>query len=84
MASQPPNSDFEYAGMGMPHRCYPMRDLQRSRQTAIRLLETQRLITEPMIGQRFQYSDAAAAYRFIDEHPNQSIKTFLYYDSVAG
>ncbi|MCC6803327.1 MAG: zinc-binding dehydrogenase [Anaerolineae bacterium] len=65
---------------GMPHRSYPMWDLQRVRETALHLLETGRLITEPMIGKRFAYQDAAEAYRFIDEHPDQTIKTIFDYE----
>jgi threonine dehydrogenase-like Zn-dependent dehydrogenase len=64
---------------GMPHRCYPMWDLARLQRTALRLLESGRLITEPMVSCRFRYSDASEAYRFIDEHPDQTIKTFLDY-----
>lgn len=68
---------------GMPHRSYPMWDLERVRQTAVRLLETGRLTTAPMVSKRFPYSQAAEAYRFIDEHPDQTIKTFLDYEEAA-
>jgi len=67
---------------GMPHRCYPMWDLARVQRTAIRLLESGRLTTDPMISKRFPYSQAAEAYRFIDEHPDQTIKTFLDYEEA--
>ncbi len=64
---------------GMPHRCAPMWDLARLERTAIRLLETGRLVTEPMIGRRFRYEEAEAAYQYIDQHPEETIKTLLDY-----
>ena len=64
---------------GMPHRCYPLWDRERLQATAVRLLENDRLITQPMIGARFKYEDAAEAYRLIDAHPERSIKTLLDY-----
>ncbi len=64
---------------GMPHRSYPLWDLKRIQETALRLLETGRLMTDPMISKRFRYEDAAEAYRFIDQHPEDTIKTLLDY-----
>lgn len=64
---------------GNPHRCYPMWDMNRLVQTALRMLETGQVETTPMIGKRFPYSDAAQAYQFIDQHPQASIKTLLDY-----
>jgi threonine dehydrogenase-like Zn-dependent dehydrogenase len=69
---------------GNPHRCYPLWDLNRLEATALRLLETGRLQTEPMIGRRFRYTDAPQAYQFIDQHPEETIKTLLYYGDVPG
>lgn len=63
----------------MPHRCYPMWNLERIERTAIRLLETGRLITDPMISRRYAYANAAEAYQFIDQHPDQTVKTLLDY-----
>lgn len=63
----------------MPHRNYPMWDLKRIERTAIDLLESGRLITDPMIGKRFTYSQAADAYRFIDEQPEAAVKVILDY-----
>jgi threonine dehydrogenase-like Zn-dependent dehydrogenase len=65
---------------GMPHRCAPMWDRARVEQTAVRLLDSGKLITAPMVSKRFNYRDAPDAYRFIDEHPDQTIKTLLDYD----
>jgi threonine dehydrogenase-like Zn-dependent dehydrogenase len=64
---------------GMPHRCYPLWDRERLQATAVRLLESDRLITQPMIGARFNFEDAAEAYRMIDAHPERSIKTLFDY-----
>ncbi len=64
---------------GMPHRCYPMWDLARIEKTAIRLLETGRVITDPIISKRYRYEDAIEAYQFIYAHPDQTIKTLLDY-----
>jgi len=69
---------------GNPHRCHPLWDLKRLEETALRLLETGRLMTEPMIGRRFRYQDAAQAYQFIDQHPEATIKTLLDYDSIPA
>ncbi len=68
---------------GNPHRCHPLWDLKRIETTALRLLETGRLITDPIIGRRFRYEDAAQAYQFVDQHPEETIKTLLYYEGAA-
>jgi threonine dehydrogenase-like Zn-dependent dehydrogenase len=57
-----------------------MWDRSRVEHTAVRLLERGKLVTAPMIGRRFRYADAAEAYRFIDEHPEQTLKTLLDYE----
>jgi threonine dehydrogenase-like Zn-dependent dehydrogenase len=64
---------------GMPHRCYPLWDLARIRQTALRLLETGRVAVEAMIGLRFPYDRAPEAYRLIEEHPEAAVKVLLDY-----
>lgn len=64
---------------GMPHRNYPMWDLRRTEETALRLLENGRLVTDPLISRRYRYEQAAEAYQFIDQHPEQTIKTLLDY-----
>ncbi len=64
---------------GMPHRCYPMWDLKRVEKTALRLLEKGQLITDPMIGRRFPYSQAKEAYQFIDDNPDAAVKVLLDY-----
>ena len=64
---------------GMPHRNYPMWDLKRIEETALHLLETQKLQTAPMIGRRFPYSKANEAYRYLDEDPGGSVKVIFDY-----
>jgi threonine dehydrogenase-like Zn-dependent dehydrogenase len=64
---------------GMPHRCFPMWDLKRIEKAALHLLESRRLITDPMIGRRFPYSQAKKAYKFIDENPKGAVKVLLDY-----
>ncbi len=64
---------------GMPHRCAPLWDLRRVEQTALRLIESERLQVAPLISKRFRYEDAAQAYQFIDEHPQDTLKTLLDY-----
>jgi threonine dehydrogenase-like Zn-dependent dehydrogenase len=64
---------------GMPHRNYPMWDLKRIERTALHLLETQRLITAPLIEKRFPYSSAVEAYRFINKDPGAAVKVIFDY-----
>ena len=64
---------------GMPHRNYPMWNLDRITETAIRLLENHRLVTDILIGKRFSYGDAVEAYRFIDQNPEKTVKTLFDY-----
>ena len=63
----------------MPHRCFPMWDLKRIEKTALTLLENGRLITDPMIGRRFPYSQAKEAYKFIYEKPELAVKVLFDY-----
>ncbi len=68
---------------GNPHRCHPLWDFERLEATAIHLLESGKLMTDPIIGKRFQYQQAEQAYQFIDQHPDETIKTLFYYDSAS-
>jgi threonine dehydrogenase-like Zn-dependent dehydrogenase len=65
---------------GMPHRNYPMWDLRRTEETALRLIENGKVTVEPMIGRRYPYADAATAYQIIDQNPEATIKTLLDYN----
>jgi threonine dehydrogenase-like Zn-dependent dehydrogenase len=64
---------------GMPHRCYPLWDLDRIRRTALWLVESGQVQVAPMIAQRFRYEQAPEAYRHIYEHPEAGVKTLLDY-----
>lgn len=65
-----------------PHRNYPMWDLKRIERTAIRLLESGKLVTEPLISHRFPYEEAISAYRLIDERPQETVKVLLLYTDL--
>ena len=64
---------------GCLHRRHPLWDLRRIEQTVIRLLESGRLRTDPMITHRFSYDDAAAAYHLLDTQADQTLKVLLTY-----
>jgi threonine dehydrogenase-like Zn-dependent dehydrogenase len=64
---------------GMPHRNYPMWNLDRITETAVRLLEDNRLVTDIIVGKRFPYENAVEAYRFIDQYPEKTVKTLFDY-----
>jgi threonine dehydrogenase-like Zn-dependent dehydrogenase len=66
-------------GWNMPHRSYPLWYPRRMENTVLKMLGDGRLVVEPMIGRRYGYEDAAEAYKFIDEHPEEGVKTFLTY-----
>jgi len=67
---------------GNPHRCHPLWDFQRTEKTALRLLENSHLKTEPMISKRYRYDQAVEAYQFVDQHPEETLKTLLYYGAI--
>ena len=52
---------------------------QRGYGKEFRLLETGRVITDPIISKRYRYEDAIEAYQFIYDHPDQTVKTLLDY-----
>jgi 2-desacetyl-2-hydroxyethyl bacteriochlorophyllide A dehydrogenase len=64
---------------GCPHRNYPLWDLKRIERTAVRLLESGKLVTEPLISHRFPYEEAIAAYRLIDKRPEGTVKALFIY-----
>lgn len=68
-------------GWGMPHRSAPLWDGRRLEETVIELLQAGRLNVAAMLGRRYRYEDAAEAYAFIDQHPEQGVKTFLTYEA---
>ncbi len=65
---------------GCPSRYYPMWDRRRISRTAMDLLARGLVKVDDFITQVFPYSEAPAAYRFIDEHPEETIKVVLSYE----
>jgi len=65
---------------GCPSRYHPMWDRPRITRTSFDLLARGLVRVDGLITQRFSYSEAPAAYRFIDEHPAETIKVVLTYD----
>jgi len=65
---------------GCSHRSYPLWDLERLEQTAVRLLEEGRLAVKPLIGARIPFWRAAEAYAMIDQSPANAVKIILTYD----
>jgi threonine dehydrogenase-like Zn-dependent dehydrogenase len=47
------------------------------RDTATRLLYTDRVSVEGLLGRRFPFEQAPAAGRWIDEHPQAAVKVAL-------
>jgi threonine dehydrogenase-like Zn-dependent dehydrogenase len=66
-------------GWGAPHRDFPLWDRRRVMATATRLLYTDRVSVEGLLGRRFPFDQAPAAYRWIDEHPQAAVKVALTY-----
>jgi 2-desacetyl-2-hydroxyethyl bacteriochlorophyllide A dehydrogenase len=66
-------------GWGVPNRHAPLWDRRRVLDTATRLLYTDRVSVEGMLDRRFRFADAPEAYRELDEHPGESVKSALEY-----
>jgi 2-desacetyl-2-hydroxyethyl bacteriochlorophyllide A dehydrogenase len=66
---------------GAPHRHAPLWDRRRVLATATRLLYTDRVSVAGLLDRRFPFEEAPAAYRWLDEHPQESVKTVLVYGS---
>ncbi len=64
---------------GCPSRFFPMWDRPRITRTAIALLARGALCVDGLITQRFDYADAPAAYRLIDEQGADTVKVVLDY-----
>lgn len=64
---------------GAPHRSAPLWDRRRVLDTATRLLYTDRVSVDGLPGRRFPFDEAPAAYRWLDEHPQGSVKVALEY-----
>jgi 2-desacetyl-2-hydroxyethyl bacteriochlorophyllide A dehydrogenase len=66
-------------GWGAPHRHAPLWHRRRVMRTAVRLLDTGHVSVEGLLGKRFAFDDAAAAYDWIDRHPRDAVKVALSY-----
>jgi 2-desacetyl-2-hydroxyethyl bacteriochlorophyllide A dehydrogenase len=64
---------------GAPHRHAPLWDRGRVMETATRLLYSDLLSVEGLVGRTFPFGDAPAAYRWLDEHPQAAVKVALAY-----
>jgi 2-desacetyl-2-hydroxyethyl bacteriochlorophyllide A dehydrogenase len=64
---------------GAPHRHAPLWNRRRVMETATRLLYTDRVSVEILLGRRFPFAQAPAAFRWIDEHPQAAVKVALSY-----
>lgn len=58
----------------------PRWDRERRMETVVGLLADHRLQLEHLISHRFQFGDAQAAYRLIDEYPEETVQVILTYD----
>jgi 2-desacetyl-2-hydroxyethyl bacteriochlorophyllide A dehydrogenase len=64
---------------GCPSRYAPMWDRPRITRTSLDLLASDQVQVAKLVTQRFPYDQAPLAYRFIDEHPEETIKVALEY-----
>jgi 2-desacetyl-2-hydroxyethyl bacteriochlorophyllide A dehydrogenase len=64
---------------GAPDRHAPLWDRRRVMDTATRLLYTDRVSIEGLLGRTFPFDEAPAAYRWVDEHPGAAVKVALRY-----
>jgi 2-desacetyl-2-hydroxyethyl bacteriochlorophyllide A dehydrogenase len=64
---------------GAPDRHAPLWDRRRVLATATRLLYSDRVSVDGLLGREFRFDDALAAYRWIDEHPQATVKVALTY-----
>jgi 2-desacetyl-2-hydroxyethyl bacteriochlorophyllide A dehydrogenase len=64
---------------GAPDRHAPLWDRRRVMATAIRLLYTDRVSVQGLLGRRFPFDQAPEAYRWIDTHPQDTVKVALTY-----
>jgi 2-desacetyl-2-hydroxyethyl bacteriochlorophyllide A dehydrogenase len=66
-------------GWGAPDRHAPLWNRRRVMGTATRLLYTDRISVDGLLSRSFAFEDAPAAYRWIDEHPQEAVKVALSY-----
>jgi threonine dehydrogenase-like Zn-dependent dehydrogenase len=64
---------------GAPDRHAPLWNRRRVLDTATRLLYTDRISIQGLLDRRFAFDDAQAAYRWIDQHPQVTVKVAFTY-----
>jgi 2-desacetyl-2-hydroxyethyl bacteriochlorophyllide A dehydrogenase len=64
---------------GAPHRHAPLWQRRRVVETASRLLYTDCVSVRGLLNRDFRFGDAPAAYRWLDEHPQDAVKVALTY-----
>jgi threonine dehydrogenase-like Zn-dependent dehydrogenase len=65
---------------GAPHRAYPAWDRPRVMQTVVGLLAAGAVRVDDLPVRRFPFDQAAEAYRWLDDNPNEAVKVALTYD----
>ena len=69
---------------GAPSRHAPLWDRRRMLDTATRLLYTDRVVVDGLLGRTFRFDEAPAAYQWLDEHPRDAVKVALAYRDDAS
>jgi threonine dehydrogenase-like Zn-dependent dehydrogenase len=64
---------------GAPDRHAPLWHRRRVMGTATRLLYTDQVSVDGLLGRAFTFEDAPAAYQWIDQHPQAAVKIALSY-----
>jgi len=63
-----------------PYRDHPRWDRRRVEETVLELFRSGKLSVQGMLRPVVPIEEAAEAYRFIDEHPEESIKLGVSYE----
>jgi 2-desacetyl-2-hydroxyethyl bacteriochlorophyllide A dehydrogenase len=64
---------------GAPHRHAPLWQRRRVMETATRLLYKDCVSVAGLLNRDFRFGDAPAAYRWLDQHPQDAVKVALTY-----
>ena len=68
-------------GWGAPHRQAPLWNRRRMMEIAMHLIYTSHVDVDGFLGPQFKFSEAEAAYSWLDEHPHDTVKVALRYDT---
>jgi 2-desacetyl-2-hydroxyethyl bacteriochlorophyllide A dehydrogenase len=69
-------------GWGAPSRYAPLWDRRRIMETSVRLLYSDHLKIDGLIGRTFAFGDAPDAYAWIDANPHEAVKVALDYGTT--